>query len=300
MELRKLHPLFGVEIIGIDTARPMDRAAFAPIRAAFEEHGLLLFRGQDLDDEKQVRFSELFGPLEKTFSANPAAGSLFARQSNLDIKTGQPIPPDDKRMIYQKANYLWHSDSSFKPIPSLCSLLSARIVPPEGGNTEFADMRAVWDSLPEATQRRLEGLVAEHSIAQSRSHVDPTILTAEQHKEAPPVHQTMIRINPVTGRKSLYIGAHCSHVIGWPLEEGRAFVRELTAAIRPEFTYSHAWREGDLIVWDNRCMLHRATAYDAVKYKRLMQRTTVAGDAPTVPQHQLSAAQAERLQLHTD
>ncbi|BBK30717.1 alpha-ketoglutarate-dependent 2,4-dichlorophenoxyacetate dioxygenase [Allostella humosa] len=285
MELRKLHPGFGVEIIGVDTARPLDAAAFAPIRAAFEEHGLLLFRDQDLDDEKQVAFSLLFGPLEKTISANPAGGSLFARQSNLDIRDGTVIPLADRRMIYQKANYLWHTDSSYKPVPSLCSLLSGRVVPPEGGNTEFADMAAAYDALPEETKTRLDGLVAEHSIVHSRAQIDPNVMTEAEKAEVPPVRQTMVRVNPVTGRKALFIGAHCSHIIGWPLEEGRAFVRHLTeTAIRPEICYSHPWRAGDIVVWDNRRLLHRATAYDAVKYKRLMQRTTVAGDAPTVPQ----------------
>ncbi len=285
MKLRALHPAFGVELSGVDITRPLDDAAFAPIRAAFEEHGLLLFRDQDLDDAKQVAFSERFGPLEKTISANPAGGSLFARQSNLDIADGSVIPPEDRRMIYQKANYLWHTDSSYKPVPSLCSLLSGRLVPPEGGNTEFADMAAAYDALPEATKRRLEGLVAEHSIVHSRAQVDPTVMTEAQKAEVPPVRQVMVRVNATTGRHALFIGAHCSHVIGWPLEEGRAFVRHLTeTAIRPEFCHSHQWRAGDLLVWDNRRLLHRATAYDGVRYKRLMQRTTVAGDGPTVAQ----------------
>lgn len=286
MELRRLHPVFGAEIIGVDIGKPIDDATFAKIRAAFEEYGLLLLRDQDIDDEKQVAFSERFGPLEKTFSQNPAGGTLFARQSNLDIKTGEPIPVSDARMVYQRANMLWHSDSSFKPVPSLCSLLSARIVPPEGGNTDFADMRAAYDALPEETKQRLEGLVAQHSIAHSRSQVDDSLLSDYQKSiEAPPVKQVMVRVNPVTGRKSLFIGAHCSHVVGWPEEEGRRFVRHLMeTAIKPEFVYSHHWREGDIVIWDNRALLHRATPYDSTRYKRLMQRTTVAGDRPTVMQ----------------
>lgn len=286
MELRKLHPTFGAEVQGVDIGRPIDNETFSRIRNAFEEHGLLLFRDQELDDEKQVAFSERFGPLEKTFSQNPAGGTLFARQSNLDIKSGEPIPLNDPRMIYQRANMLWHSDSSFKVVPSLCSLLSARVVPPEGGNTDFADMRAAYDALPQATKDRLEGLVAEHSIAHSRALVCPELLTEHQKTvEAPPVRQLMVRTNPVTGRKALFVGAHCARVVGWPEEEGYAFVRHLMeTAIRPEFCYSHEWRVGDLIVWDNRSLLHKATPYDGQRYKRLMQRTTVAGDAPTVMQ----------------
>ena len=150
--VKKLHPLFGAEVSGIDITRPLSQREFGPIRAAFEEHSVLLFRDQHMTDETQVQFSEYFGPLETTGSANPAAGTKFQRQSNLDIMTGEPIPPDDMRMIYQKANYFWHSDSSFKSIPSLCSILTARICPPEGGNTEFLSMRAAWDSLPPALQ----------------------------------------------------------------------------------------------------------------------------------------------------
>ena len=149
----KLHPLFGAEVSGIDITRPLSAREFGPIRAAFEEHSVLLFRDQPMDDDKQIQFSELFGPLETTGSSNPAAGTKFQRQSNLDIMTGEPIPPDDMRMIYQKANYFWHSDSSFKRVPSLCSILTARVCPPEGGNTEFLCMRAAWDALPAGAAR---------------------------------------------------------------------------------------------------------------------------------------------------
>jgi alpha-ketoglutarate-dependent 2,4-dichlorophenoxyacetate dioxygenase len=281
---RPLHPLFGVEIVGVDLAAPLDDATFAAIRVAFEDHSLLLFRGQTFDDAAQVAFSERFGPLETTVKANPAGGTYFARQSNLDIETGDVIPPEDRRMIYQKANYFWHTDSSFKRVPSLCSLLSGRIVPPEGADTEFATMRAAYDELPETTKRRLDGLVAMHSLQHSRSLVDPDVLTQDQRDEVPPVPQTLIRTNPVNGRKAIYVGAHASHIVGLPVLEGRALLKELTEfATQDRFVYRHKWRAGDLLVWDNRALLHRATAYDGTKYKRLMQRTTVAGDAPTVP-----------------
>ncbi len=285
IEIRKLHPLYGAEIVGVDTGKPINDAVFAAIRDAFEEYSVLLFRDQDLDDERQIAFSERFGPLENTVSANSGGGGAFARQSNIDIETGEPIPSDDKRMLYQKANMLWHSDSSFKSVPALCSLLSARIVPEEGGATEFADMRAAYDDLPEATKRRLEGLVAEHSLVWSRSLVDPAVtgMTEAQKAEVPPARQTMVRVNPVNGRKALYIGSHVFGILGWPDEEARAFVAELTEhATQPKYVLRHEWREGDMIVWDNRAVLHRATPFDTAKYRRLMQRTTVAGDAPTV------------------
>ncbi|MBV9858587.1 MAG: TauD/TfdA family dioxygenase [Alphaproteobacteria bacterium] len=281
----RLHPLFAAEIGGVDTGRPMDEAAFAEIRAAFEEYSVLVLRDQSLDDASQIAFSRRFGPLEISARANPARGSHFARQSNLDIETGAVIPPEDRRMIYQRGNYLWHTDSSFYPVPSLCSLLSARIVPPQGGDTEFATMRGAYDALPDEVKQRLEGLVAEHSLVYSRNTVSRDALTPEMKAELSGAWQTMLRRNPVNGRKAIYAGAHASHVIGWPREEGRAFIAWLNDfATQPQFRYRHRWREGDLVIWDNRSVLHRATAYDALRHKRLMQRTTVAGDAPTVPQ----------------
>ena len=285
IKIRPLHPLFGAEIGGVDTGLPMDDATFGEIRSALDEYSVLMFRGQSLDDERQIAFSRRFGPLETAGTANPAKGTPFARQSNLDMQTGAVIPPEDRRMIYQKGNYLWHSDSSFKPTGSLCSLLSARIVPPEGGNTEFASMHAAYDALPDDVKRKLEGLVAEHSLVFSRETVATAALTPAMKAELPGAWQTMLRVNPVNGRKAIYAGAHASHVIGWPREEGRAFIEWLNNfATQPRFCFSHAWRDGDLVIWDNRATLHRATAYDTVRHKRLMQRTTIGGEAPTVPQ----------------
>jgi alpha-ketoglutarate-dependent 2,4-dichlorophenoxyacetate dioxygenase len=236
-----------------------------------------------MDDTSQIAFSEGFGPLERTISANPAGGTAFARQSNIDINDGTVIPPDDRRMIYQKANMLWHSDSSFKPVPSLCSVLSAREVPAAGGNTEFVSCRAAWERLPPEEQARLEGLICVHSLVHSRSLVDPTILTDAQKAEVPEVRQALVRANPANGRKALFIGAHASHIEGMPVEQGRALLADLLAgATRPEDIFSHEWREGDVIVWDNRSILHRATPYDSVKFRRLMQRTTIAGEGPTI------------------
>ena len=283
--ITKLHPLFAAEIGGVDTDEPIDDATFAQIRRALDDYGVLVFCDQSLDDDKQIVFSRRFGKLETSGKANPAHGTHFAGQSNLDIATGEVIPPEDRRMVYQKGNYLWHSDSSFKAVPSLCSLLSGRIVPPEGGNTEFADMRAAYDALTQDAKDKLEGLVAEHSLVYSRGTVSQEALTAKAKAELPGAWQTMVRQNPVTGRKSIYAGGHASHVIGWPVEEGRAFIKGLNDfATQPQFVYSHRWCAGDLVIWDNRSVLHRATAYDTVRHQRLMQRTTVGGDAVTTAQ----------------
>ncbi|MGH7364963.1 MAG: TauD/TfdA dioxygenase family protein [Candidatus Rokuibacteriota bacterium] len=275
----RLTPGFAARIDGADVGRALDEATWTAIRAAFEEHSVLVFRGAALDDDTQIAFSLRFGALEITRSMNPAAGTPFARQSNLDIKTGEVIPPEDRRMIYQLANMLWHTDSSFKPVPSLCSLLSGRTVPPEGGATELASARAAYPSLPEPLKRRVEHAVAVHDFSWSRDQVRPGFYTAEERAVYPPVRHPIVRANPVNGRRSLFLGAHASHVEGLPIEEGRALLRTLLDHVtQPEFVYRHEWQEGDLVVWDNRCVLHRATPYDTARYQRLMQRTTVGGD----------------------
>jgi alpha-ketoglutarate-dependent 2,4-dichlorophenoxyacetate dioxygenase len=278
----KVTPLtlvFAARIEDVDLTRELPDDAFAEIRAAFEEHSVLVFSGQRLDDERQAAFSRRFGPLEVTLSANPTRGTTFQRQSNLDIDTGEVIPADDRRMLYQLANRLWHSDSSFKKVPSLCSILTGRIVPPEGGATEFASARAAYAELPEDLRRGVEGLVVVHDFTWSRDQVRPGILTAKERSEVPPVQHPLVRANPVNGRKTLFIGAHASHIAGMSIEDGRALLRELTAFVtQPRFCYRHEWRQADVVVWDNRCVLHRATPFDTAQYQRFMQRTTVSGD----------------------
>lgn len=279
IKITRLTPAFAAKIDGADITKPVDESTWAEIRAAFEEHSVLLFRGQPLDDEKKIAFSQRFGSLEVTRSMNPAAGTPFARQSNLDIKTGDVIPPEDRRMVYQLANMLWHSDSSFKPVPSLCSLLSARIVPPEGGATEFASTRCAYPALPDGLKRRAKDAVAVHDFSWSRDQVRPGFFTEKERAEYPPVRHPLVRRNPVNGREALFLGAHASHIVGLSVEDGRALLKELLEHVtQPQFCYRHQWQEGDLIIWDNRCVLHRATPFDTTRHKRLMQRTTVSGD----------------------
>ena len=279
IEITPLTPGFAARIDGADITQPVDDSTWAEIRAAFDEHSVLLFRGQPLDDDKQIAFSQRFGSLEVTRSMNPAAGTPFARQSNLDIKTGDVIPPEDRRMVYQLANMLWHSDSSFKPVPSLCSLLSARIVPPEGGATEFASTRCAYPALPEELKRRVKDAVAVHDFSWSRDQVRPGFFTEKERAVYPPVRHPLVRRNPVNGREALFLGAHASHIVGMPVDDGRALLKELLEHVtQPQFCYRHEWQEGDLIIWDNRCVLHRATPFDTTRHKRLMQRTTVSGD----------------------
>lgn len=275
-----LRPVFAAEIFGVDIAKPLDDATFAAIRDAFDRYSILLFRSQKMDDDAQIAFSERFGPLERTAGANPASGTPFARQSNLDIATGEVIPRDDRRMAYQKANMLWHSDSTFKAVPSLCSVLSAREVPDEGGATEFASTRAAYESLSDDEKAALDGLIVEHDIIYSR-RLCGFAFTADEAANFPSVRHTLVRTNPNNGRRSVLIGAHAKGIVGWPDAKGRVLLDDLLArATRPENTYRHEWKTGDVIVWDNQAAVHRATPYDSTRYRRLMQRTTISAGTP--------------------
>ena len=258
---------FAARIVGADITRPLDEGTWSQIRAAFDEHSVLVFGGPALDDEQQIAFSRRFGALEVTRSMNPAAGTPFARQSNLDIKTGEVIPADDRRMVYQLANMLWHSDSSFKPVPSLCSLLSARILPPEGGATEFASARCAYPSLPEALKRRAESAVVVHDFAWSRDQVRPGFFTERERAEYPPVRHPLVRVNPVNGRKTLFLGAHASHIVGLPrgggprAPEGAAGPRDpARVLLSPRVAGGRARRVGQPV---------RPPPRDAVRYRAL-------------------------------
>ena len=283
---RALHPLFGVEALGIDVTR-FDEAAFEEVVALFEEHSVLLFRGQTLSDEAQIGFSRRFGPLETTIRsiASQAATPIHvANLSNVDAE-GRLIPTGDKRNLYNAGNQMWHTDSSFKKVPAHASLLSAREVPPEGGETQFASMRVAYARLPEDTRAFLEDKVAVHSFVYSRGLVDDALMPPDHAAQVPPVRQAMVRANPVHGRKAFYVGSHACEIEGLPTAGARALLRELReAATRPDLVYTHRWRVGDLVMWDNRCMLHRGRPWDESRYRRVMHRTTVAGVGPTAPE----------------
>jgi alpha-ketoglutarate-dependent 2,4-dichlorophenoxyacetate dioxygenase len=283
---RALHPLFGVEALGIDVTR-LDEAAFEEVVALFEEHSVLLFRGQTLSDEAQIGFSRRFGPLETTIRsiASQAATPIHvANLSNVDAE-GRLIPTGDKRNLYNAGNQMWHTDSSFKKVPAHASLLSAREVPPEGGETQFASMRVAYARLPEDTRAFLEDKVAVHSFVYSRGLVDDALMPPDHAAQVPPVRQAMVRANPVHGRKAFYVGSHACEIEGLPTAGARALLRELReAATRPDLVYTHRWRVGDLVMWDNRCMLHRGRPWDESRYRRVMHRTTVAGVGPTAPE----------------
>jgi alpha-ketoglutarate-dependent 2,4-dichlorophenoxyacetate dioxygenase len=292
--------LFGVELVDIDVTR-VDEATFREIVAAFEEHSVLLFRGQSLTDEAQIAFSRRFGPLETTIrsiATQATTPNHIANLSNVDADN-RLIPAGDKRNVYNAGNQMWHSDSSFKKVPAHASLLSAREIPPEGGETQFASMRVAYGRLPADMQRFLEDKVAVHSFVYSRGLVDDGLMPPDHAAQVPPVRQALVRANPVNGRKAFYVGSHACEIVGMPTAAARALLRELReAATRPELVYTHRWRVGDLVMWDNRCTLHRGRPWDESKYRRVMHRTTVAGEGPTAPDEgpaAVSPARAEDL-----
>jgi alpha-ketoglutarate-dependent 2,4-dichlorophenoxyacetate dioxygenase len=284
LQITRLAETFVAEVRGLDLRRTLDEATFGAVLDAFHEHAVLVFRDQRIDDDQQIAFSRRFGALETSIRHDKPGGSgrpEISYLANVD-ENGELYDADDPRYVYHIGNQWWHTDSSFKPVPANASLLSGRIVPPEGGETEFADLRAAWEALPEGRRRQIDGLVAEHSIVYSRQRISGDIFSEEEKAALPPVRQAVVRTHPATGRKALYLGSHASHVIGWPVEEGRALLQELLDfATQPQFVYRHRWRQNDLVMWDNRSVLHRGRPWDSAKYPRVMIRTTVAGNGPT-------------------
>ena len=286
ISIERVHAKFGARVTGADLARPLDDAAFRTIFEAFNEYSVLVFPKQALGDDEQIDFSRRFGALEQTITSianKPNVPRQIADLSNVDAD-GNMIDPDDKRMVYHSANQMWHTDSSFKRVPALASMLSGRECPPEGGETEYASMRVAYERLSNEMKRTLEGRIAVHSFAYSRGLVAKGLLRPEDEAQVPPVEQVLIRTNPVNGKKSIFVASHASHIVGLPVEEGRKLIHELIElATEPDCVYRHAWTAGDLVMWDNRCTLHRGRPWDGTKYRRVMHRTTVAGAAPTVP-----------------
>jgi alpha-ketoglutarate-dependent 2,4-dichlorophenoxyacetate dioxygenase len=285
-----LHQDFVGEVSDVDLGRPLDNDDISEISAALDRYAVLICREQRLTDEQQIAFSKHFGPLETAIGAirkgrkHRLHSSALADVSNLDENNDIRSTSDRWRM-FMLANQLWHTDSSFKRVPGKISFLSAHEVPSSGGETEFADLRAAYDALDPATKERIEDLVAEHSIFYSRSLIGYTEFADEERAALPPVPQTIVRIHPGSRRKTLYLASHASHIIGWPVEQGRALLDELmTFATQPCFVYQHRWRTGDLVVWDNRCTLHRGRPYDDANCRRDMRRTTVEDSSPTSEQ----------------
>jgi alpha-ketoglutarate-dependent 2,4-dichlorophenoxyacetate dioxygenase len=288
VSIRQIHPVFVGEVSGADLRNPLMPGDVAAIEAGMDRYAVLVFHDQDITDEQQIAFTRNFGEIENSAGGNVTKPNekrlnpLMNDVSNLG-HDNRPLARDDRRRLFNLGNQLWHSDSSFRAIPAKYSLLSARTVAKNGGNTEFADMRAAYDALDDETRTLVEDLVCEHSLLYSRGLLGFEV-TLEERETFRPVRQRLVRTHPVTGRKSLYLASHAGAVIGWPVPEARALLRDLTEhATQPQFVYVHQWRKYDLVMWDNRQVMHRVRRFDESE-SRDMRRTTVAGDAPTVEQ----------------
>lgn len=289
MTIYPLTPDFAAEIGDVDLSKPLVAADIEFIKRAFWKYAVLVFPQQQLTQDQQLAFSAHFGPIETDRTLDPKAtpsrfSGAFADISNLSAD-GKIWGETSRQRMYKAGNKLWHTDSSFKRLPSICSLLYAETVAPIGGHTEFADQRAAYDALPEATKKKLHGLVVEHWIATSRRRSGFSEFTEEEQKRLPPVPQMLVRTIPQNQRKSLYVASHAGRVLGMADAEGRALIDELIAHVtQRQFVHTHRWRPHELVMWDNRCTMHRGTDFDDLRWVRDMRRVTVSDVANSCEQ----------------
>ena len=294
LSIHAVTPDFVAEVgdVALNKVSPEDLAA---IREAFTKYAVLVFPDQEFDDESQLAFARHFGPLETTVFMARKGHNLRLHQNMADVGNldaeNRILETNNRQRLYNLGNRLWHTDSSFKRLPAYCSMLHARSIPPIGGHTEFADMRAAYDALPDSTKERIAGLVAEHSIMTSRGRLGFKDFDESERAAFAPVPQVLVRRLPDSGRMSLYIASHAGAIRGMPDDEARQLIDELTAhATQRQFVHAHRWRENDLVIWDNRCTMHRGMEFDDQRYKRDMRRATVSDVAPTCEQMGLSVA----------
>ncbi|HEX7214459.1 MAG TPA: TauD/TfdA family dioxygenase [Methylomirabilota bacterium] len=288
LTFRPLHPLFAAEVSPIDLTQVRDEAALAEIRAGMDEHAVLVFRDQVWSDAEHLDFAQrLDGALHTKLGSSVLHKNRFGNEalgdiSNLD-ENGEIMTSDNRKRMYSLGNRLWHTDASFQDPPGRYSMLSAKVVPPVGADTEYADMRAAYDALPEEETARLEGLRVHHSIAHSRQTLGFEFSESEQDALRGAIHP-LVRTIPRSKRRSLYLASHASRIVDWPVPEGRLLLRDLIEhATQPRFVYRHHWRVGDLVIWDNRATMHRATPFDDVRHRRELRRVTTLDIEPPEP-----------------
>ena len=292
--IRKRHPLIGAEIRGVDLRSPVDERTFAKIFDAWMENLLLVFPDQDISDAQQIAFARRFGGLELHPSADHRSSKHpeIYRVSNVD-EQGRILPPAGSAWKYLELTWLWHTDSSFREIPSMGSILHGIEVPPEGGDTLFANMYAAYEALPAVRREELDDLrvvhTHDHILSLSK---DSTLKDALNHDRQLSATHPIVRTHPVTGRKSLFISPHTmDRVEGWSEADSRALFQQLADfATQPEFVYRHKWRRNDVIMWDNRCTMHAVMPYDSANRRRVMHRTTIVGDGPVIAAANTAAA----------
>ena len=282
-------PDFVAEVGDLDLSKPLAEPDFAALQQAFWKYAVLIYPQQPLTTDQQLAFSERWGPVEKERTLDPKAtptrySGAFSDISNLTAK-GEIWAGDSRQRMYKAGNRLWHTDSSFKRLPSLCSLLYSETVVPIGGYTEFADQRAAYDALPPAMKKKLEGLVAEHWIATSRRRSGFHEFNEDERQRLPPVPQMLVRMIPQSRRQSLFVASHAGRIWGMPDDEGRALVDELIAHVtQRQFVHAHRWRPQELVMWDNRCTMHRGTDFDDLRWVRVMRRVTISDVANSCEQ----------------
>jgi alpha-ketoglutarate-dependent 2,4-dichlorophenoxyacetate dioxygenase len=283
-QTRAFSGFFVAELSGIDLARPVDDAAINAIWSAIDRYAVVILREQHLTDAQLRDFAARFGPLEiGRAAARPGRRRLAVPQigdiSNLD-EDNRVRQLDDRRRLDSLGNRLWHTDASYMPVPVVLGMLHAVALPPASpfgnGETEFADMRAAYDALPDATKAAIDGLIVQHDVFWSRAQIGFTEFPPGEREQYPPSPQRLVRLHPGSKRKSLYLSAHASHVLGWPVADGRLLLWDLTAhATQSRFVYRHTWRVGDLVIWDNRCTMHRGRPHDETRPRDLRRATTL-------------------------
>ena len=281
MIINKLKKFIGVEINDLDITKILDIGIINEISELLSKFSVVVIRDQNITNDQHIKFSEFFGNLEKTKLGTDGSGSKLIILRNFD-EDGNIVSPTDRQRLNNLANKEWHSDSSFKKIPSKLSILSSKMIPSNGGNTEFLSMRAAYNSLPENLKLNIEDKVCWHDYSHGRLKIDPNLVTSEEKKALPPVKQKLVLNNKKYG-KSLYLGAHCSKIDGMTENESQNLLKEIYKFVdNKSFVYSHIWKPYDLIMWDNRSVLHRATPIKGKIEKRLMVRTTIAGETSTL------------------
>ena len=282
MNIESIHSEFGARVSGIDLSRTLDESTFAQIDEAINRYSILLFEDQRMNDTAHLEFTRHFGQLEEEHVSYYSRGEVtyIGRVGNIDDE-GNKVSA--RRIKASTGNEMWHSDSSFREIPAMYSLLCAYEVPDEAGETEFASARAAYLRLDQATREQIEDLVGIHDYIFSRTKVGEDAVTRNQRTYMHPVRQRLVRQNPVTGERNIFVGSHVREIEGMPLELARPLIDRLIAEVtRPESVYRHRWRVGDFMIWDNRCILHRGCGYDADKYRRRMHQTRVRGRCPSI------------------
>jgi alpha-ketoglutarate-dependent 2,4-dichlorophenoxyacetate dioxygenase len=281
MIINKLKKFIGVEINDLDITKILDIGIINEISELLSKFSVVVIRDQNITNDQHIKFSECFGNLEQTKVGTDGSGSKLIILRNFD-EDGNIVPPTDRQRLNNLANKEWHSDSSFKKIPSKLSILSAKMIPSNGGDTEFLSMRAAYNSLPENLKLNIEDKVCWHDYSHGRLKIDPNLVTSEEKKALPPVKQKLVLNNKKYG-KSLYLGTHCSKIDGMTENESQNLLKEIYEFVdNKSFVYSHVWKPYDLIMWDNRSVLHRATPIKGKIEKRLMVRTTIAGETSTL------------------